>query len=78
MKIFGLLLLVSIFLTDALEVTDEDGNSPLLSYLLAKVQRLETKQMVGIRNTRQTTEKHTKPPAIVDNKQCNCQSNLVT
>ena len=78
MKIFVLLLLVTIVLTDAAEVTDEDINSPLLSYLLAKIQRLEAKQMVGIRNTRQTTEKPTKPPAVVDTKQCNCQSNLVT
>ena len=73
MKIFALLLLVAIFLTDAVEVTNEDINSPLLSYLLAKVQRLEAKQMVGIRNTRQTTEKPTKPPVVAaDNKQCNC------
>ena len=79
MKILALLLLVAaIVLTDAAEVTDEDINSPLLSYLLAKVQRLEAKQMVGIRNTRQTTEKPTKPPAVADTKQCNCQSNLVT
>ena len=77
-KIFALLLFVYIFLTDAVEVTDEDINSPLLSYLLAKVQRLEAKQMVSIRNTRQTTEKPTKPPVVADNKQCNCQSNLVT
>ena len=73
MKIFALLLLVAIFFTDAVEVNDEDINSPLLSYLLAKVQRLEAKQMVGIRNTRQTTEKPTKPPVVAaDNKQCNC------
>ena len=78
MKIFALLMLVAIFFTDAVEVTDEDINSPLFSYLLAKVQRLEAKQMVSIRNTRQTTEKPTKPPAVADNKQCNCQSNLVT
>ena len=51
MKIFALLLLVAVSFTDAVEVTDEDINSPLLSYLLAKVQRLEAKQMVGIRNT---------------------------
>ena len=73
MKIFALLLLVAVSLTDAVEVTDEDINSPLLSYLLAKIQRLEAKQIVGIRNTRQTTEKPTKPPAVAaDNKQCNC------
>ena len=73
MKILALLLLVAIFFTDAVEVNDEDINSPLLSYLLAKVQRLEAKQMVGFRNTRQTTEKPTKPPVVAaDNKQCNC------
>ena len=35
--IFALSLLFTIFLTDAVEVTDEDINSPLVSYLLAKV-----------------------------------------
>ena len=71
--------MLRIFLTDAVEVTDEDINSPLLSYLLAKVQRLEAKQMVGIRNTRQTTEKPTKPPVVAaDNKQCNCPPIVVT
>ena len=63
-----------------MEVTD-DINSTLVSYLLAKVQRLESKIMVrpNIRNTRQTTEKPTKPPVVAaDNKQCNCQSNLLT
>ena len=79
MKIFALLLLVGIFLTDAVEVTDEDISFPLLSYLLAKVQRLEAKQMVGTRNTRQTTEKPTKPPVVAaDNKQCNCPLSVVT
>ena len=58
-KIFTLSFLVAIFLTDAVEVTDEDINSPLVSYLLAKVQRLESQIMVRphIWNTRQTTEK---------------------
>ena len=77
-----LLLCVSFFfLTDAVEVTDEDINSPLVSYLLAKVQRLESKIMVrpNIRNTRQTTEKPTKPPVVAaDNKQCNCPPSVVT
>ena len=74
-------LLVVIFLTDAVEVTDEDINSPLASYLLAKVQRLESKVMVrpNIRNTRQTTEKPTKLPVVAaDNKQCNCPPSIVT
>ena len=82
-KIFTLLLTTAIFLTDAVEVTDdsEDINSPLVSYLLAKVQRLESKIMVrpNIRNTRQTTEKPTKPPVVAaDNKQCNCPPSVVT
>ena len=64
--IFILSLLIVISLTNAVEVTDEDINSPLVSYLLAKVQRLESKIMVkpNIRNTRQTTEKPTKPPVV--------------
>ena len=34
----------------------------------------------NIRNTRQTTDKPTKQPVVAaaDNKQCNCQSNVVT
>ena len=47
MKASLLLLFSVIFLTDAVEVNDEDINSPLVSYLLAKVQRLEAK----MRNT---------------------------
>ena len=80
-KIFTLFLFIVIFYTDAMEVTDEDINSPLVSYLLAKVQRLESKIMVrpNIRNTRQTTEKPTKPPVVAaDNKQCNCPPSVVT
>ena len=80
-NIFFLSLFVAIFLTDAVEVTDKDINSPLVSYLLAKVQRLESKIMVrpNIRNTRQTTEKPTKPPVVAaDNKQCNCPPSIVT
>ena len=69
------------FLTNAVEVIDEDTNSPLLSYLLAKVQRLEAKSMArpNTRNTRETTDKPTKPPVVAaDNKQCNCPPTLVT
>ena len=80
-SILALSLFVVISLTDAVEVTDEDINSPLVSYLLAKVQRLESKIMVrpNIRNTRQTTEKPTKPPVVAaDNKQCNCPPSVVT
>ena len=80
MKICILALLAVIFLNDALEVTDEDINSSLVSYLLAKVQQLEAKMMVrpNIRNTRQTTDKPTKAPVVASNKQCNCPPSLVT
>ncbi|XP_065908570.1 short-chain collagen C4-like [Dysidea avara] len=69
-----------IYLIDAVEVTDEDINSPLVSFLLAKLQQLESKIMVrpNIRTTRQTTQKPTKPPVVADNKQCNCQPGVVT
>ena len=72
-KIFILPLFIFILLTDAVEATDEDINSPLVSYLLAKVQRLEVKMMVrpNIRHTRQTTDKPTKAPVVADNStQC--------
>ena len=79
-EIVTLLLFIVIFLTDAMEATNEDINSPLVSYLLAKVQRLEAKMMVrpNIRNTRQTTDKPAKAPAVADNKQCNCPPSVVT
>ncbi|XP_065908939.1 uncharacterized protein [Dysidea avara] len=77
---FALIIFTVIFLTDAVEVTDEDINSPLFSYLLAKIQQLESKIMVrpNIRTTRQTTQKPTKPPVVTDNRQCNCQPGVVT
>jgi len=55
MKIFLLILFSIIFLTDAVEVNDEDINSPLVSSLLAKVQRLEAKMIAkpNVRNTRE-------------------------
>ena len=81
-KIFTLSLFVIIFLTDAMKVTDEDIDSSLVTYLLAKVQRLESKMMAksNIRKTRETTDKPTtKPPVVVvDNKQCNCPPSTVT
>ena len=80
MKILILPLFLYIFLTNAAEISNEDINSPLVSYLLAKVQRLEAKMMVrpSIRNTRQTTDKPTKAPVVADNKQCNCPPSVVT
>ena len=75
MRFFSVLYFVLIVFTDAVEVTEEDINSPLVSYLLAKVQQLESKVMTrpSIRNTRETTDKPTKPPVVAaDNKQCNC------
>ena len=79
-KILILPLFLYIFLANAAEISNEDINSPLLSYLLAKVQRLEAKNMISpnIRNTRQTTDKPTKAPVVADNKQCNCPPGVVT
>ena len=80
-NIFFVLCFVIIIYADAVEVTDEDINSPLVSYLLAKVQQLEAKMMVrpNTRNTRQTTDKPTKASVVADNKQCTCPpSGVVT
>ena len=52
-----------VFLTDAVEVTDEDINSPLVSYLLAKLQRLESKMMMVGPNSRSAREE---PEEIID------------
>ena len=82
-KIILLPLFLFIFLTDGVEwvtAEEEDISSSLLSYLLAKAQRLEAKNMIrpNIRNTRQTTDKPTKAPVVADNKQCNCPPSVVT
>ena len=70
-------IIVSTNCNAAVEVTDDDTNSQLLSYLLARLQRLESQIMVrpNIRNARQTTEKPTNSPvATADNKSCSCES----
>ena len=62
------------FLTDAVKVTDEDANSPLVSYLLAKVQRLEAKMMAkqsSVRNTREV-EKRSVDTNADDKKDKSC------
>ena len=71
MKTFSLLTFTIIFLTDAVEITNEDINSPLVSYLLAKLQQLESKIMVrpNSRTTREVTQRSTRPPVVADNKQ---------
>ena len=63
-----------------MEVTDKDTDSPLVSYLLAKLQQLESKIMVrpNSRTTREVTQRSTKPSVVADNKQCNCQTGVVT
>ena len=78
--VFALLIFTAILLTVAVEVTDEDINSPLVSYLLAKLQQFESKIMVrsNSRTTREVTQRSTKPPVVADNKQCNCQPGIVT
>ena len=61
MKVLGVIviILIGIFFTKASETNDEDINSPLVSYLLAKIQRLESKLSVNgnIRSTRQVEQK---------------------
>ena len=53
MKItFSLVIVILISVVAAtLEVTDEDMNSPLVSYLLAKIQRLESKVIAKTRTS---------------------------
>ena len=80
LTIFMLSLFTIIFLTDAVEVTEEDTNSPLVSYLLAKLQQLESKIMVrpNSRTAREVTQRSTEPLVVADNNQCNCQPGVVT
>ena len=76
-----LLLYFLFFLTDAVEVTDEETNSPLVSYLLAKVQRLEARMMArpNVRNTREVKKRslHTNNSAD-DKKTKYCPQQVVT
>ena len=70
-EIFILSLFVVISLSaDAVEVTDEDINSPLVSYLLAKVQRLEAKMMAkpNVRNTREVEKRSVDTNTSADDK----------
>ena len=81
MNYFLLILFSAILLTDALEVTDEDINSPLVSYLLAKVQRLETKMMAkpNIRNTRELEKRSVDTNTSADDKKTkDCPQQVVT
>ena len=75
MKIFLLILFSVIFLTGGVEVTDEDINSPLVSYLLAKVQRLEAKMAKpNVRNTREVEKRS----VDMKSKDCSCPQQVVT
>ena len=81
MKLFLLVLFFIIFLTDAVEVTDEDINSPLVSYLLAKVQRLEAKMMAkhNVRNTREVEKRSVDTNTSADDKKTkDCPQQVVT
>ena len=81
MKIFLLVLFFVILLTNAVEVTDEDINSPLVSYLLAKVQRLEANMMTkpNVRNTREVEKRSVDTNTSADNKKTkDCPQQVVT
>ena len=81
MKIFLLILFSVIFLTDAVEVTGDDINSPLVSYLLAKVQRLEAKMMAkpSVRNTREVKKRSIDTNTSADDKKTkDCPQQVVT
>ena len=80
-EIFALSLFVIVFLTDAMEVIDEDTNSPLVSYLLAKVQRLEAKMMAkpNVRNTREVEKRSVDTNTSADDKKTkDCPQQVVT
>ena len=81
MKIFVLVLFFVIFLTNAVGVTDEDINSPLVSYLLAKVQRLEAKMIAkpSVRNTREVEKRSVDTNTSADDmKTKDCPQQVVT
>ena len=81
MNYFLLILFSVILLTNAVEVTDEDINSPLVSYLLAKVQRLEAKMMAkpNVRNTREVEKRSVDTNTSADDKKTkDCPQQVVT
>ena len=60
MKMLLLIFFCAIFVTNAVKGNGEDIDSPLVSYLLAKVQRLEAKMMskdISVRTTREVEER---------------------
>ena len=64
-----------------MEVTDEDTHSPLVSYLLAKVQRLEAKMVAkpNVRNTREVEKRSVDTNTSADDKKTkDCPQQLVT
>ena len=74
-------MLSIILLTDAVEITVEDINSPLVSYLLAKVQRLEAKMMAkpNVRNTREVEKCSVDTNTSADDKKTkDCPHQVVT
>ena len=76
-----LLLFFLFFLANAVEVTDEDTNSPLVSYLLAKVQRLEARMMArpNVRNTREVEKRSINTNTSADDKKDKgCPQQVVT
>ena len=79
MKYFFLILISVFFVTIAVEVTD-DVNSQLVSYLLAKVQRLEAKMMAkpNVRNTREVEKLSVDTNTSADDKKAkDCPQQVV-
>ena len=73
-EVYTLLLFTTFILTDAVEITSED---PLVSYLLARIQQLESKIMVrpNTRDTNEVVEKSTKQNEVASansNENCAC------
>ena len=80
MKYFFLVLVSVFFVTIAVEVTD-DVNSQLVSYLLAKVQRLEAKMMAkpNVRNTREVEKRSVDTNTSADDKKSkDCPQQVIT
>ena len=80
-EIFALSLFVAVFLADAVEVNDEDTNSPPVSYLLAKIQQLEEKVMAkpNVRNTREVEKRSVDTNTSADDKKTkDCPQQVVT
>ena len=73
---FGIVI-ITLAVVETSEVGDEDDNSPVVSYLLAKIQRLESKIMTKPK-TSEITKRSTDTNVDKRSASCNCPTPVVS